>query len=241
MVELENGKLCSYKGNYRSYLKQKKEAQTLREESLKKLENKEKHLKSFVERFGAKASKAKQAQARVKQLEKLEEEKKQFEDHDKSHKKPFFKDFDLKKTSRLIFELENLSVGYPGKSLKTFKLNVERGQRLAILGANGLGKTTLLKTLAGQLDSLSGSFKLCTKAEIAYFTQDQRDSLNPNHSVLEEILNIISNKTGDGGFGYDPYFIPSNSKRTFAEMGFKEKLTLSHRFEAFKILSTTQK
>ena len=52
---------------------------------------------------------------------------------------------------------------------------------------------------------------------------------------------IISNKTGDGGFGYDPYFIPSNSKRTFAEMGFREKLTLSHRFEAFKILSTTQK
>ena len=52
---------------------------------------------------------------------------------------------------------------------------------------------------------------------------------------------IISNKTGDGGFGYDPYFIPSNSKRTFAEMSLKEKLTLSHRFEAFKILSTTQK
>ena len=52
---------------------------------------------------------------------------------------------------------------------------------------------------------------------------------------------IISNKTGNGGFGYDPYFIPSNSKRTFAEMSFKEKLILSHRFEAFKILSTTQK
>ena len=52
---------------------------------------------------------------------------------------------------------------------------------------------------------------------------------------------IVSNKTGGTGFGYDPYFIPSNSKRTFAEMGFKEKLTLSHRFEAFKILSTTQK
>ena len=52
---------------------------------------------------------------------------------------------------------------------------------------------------------------------------------------------IISNKTGNGGFGYDPYFIPSNSKRTFAEMSLKEKLTLSHRFEAFKILSTTQK
>ena len=48
-------------------------------------------------------------------------------------------------------------------------------------------------------------------------------------------------KQGDGGFGYDPYFIPSNSKKTFAEMGLKEKLTLSHRFEAFKILSTTQK
>ena len=109
-----------------------------------------------------------------------------------SLKKALFKDFELKKTSRLIFELENLSVGYPGKILKTFKLNVERGQRLAILGANGLGKTTLLKTLAGQLDSLSGSFKLCTKAEIAYFTQDQRDSLNPNHSVLEEILNKTS-------------------------------------------------
>ena len=52
---------------------------------------------------------------------------------------------------------------------------------------------------------------------------------------------IISNKTGNDGFGYDPYFIPSNSKKTFAEMGLKEKLTLSHRFEAFKILSTTQK
>ena len=52
---------------------------------------------------------------------------------------------------------------------------------------------------------------------------------------------IISNKTGNGGFGYDPYFIPSNSKRTFAGMGLKEKLILSHRFEAFRILSTTQK
>ena len=52
---------------------------------------------------------------------------------------------------------------------------------------------------------------------------------------------IISQKTGNEGFGYDPYFIPSNSKKTFGEMGLKEKLTLSHRFEAFKILSTTQK
>ena len=52
---------------------------------------------------------------------------------------------------------------------------------------------------------------------------------------------IISQKTGNEGFGYDPYFIPSNSKKTFAEMGLKEKMTLSHRFEAFKILSTTQK
>ena len=52
---------------------------------------------------------------------------------------------------------------------------------------------------------------------------------------------IIQYKTGNDGFGYDPFFIPSNSKKTFAEMGLKEKLTLSHRFEAFKILSTTQK
>ena len=52
---------------------------------------------------------------------------------------------------------------------------------------------------------------------------------------------IISHKTGDEGFGYDPYFIPSNTKKTFAEMGLKEKMILSHRFEAFKILSTTQK
>ena len=52
---------------------------------------------------------------------------------------------------------------------------------------------------------------------------------------------IIPNKTGNGGFGYDPFFIPINSKKTFAEMGLKEKMTLSHRFQAFKILSTTQK
>ena len=63
-----------------------------------------------------------------------------------------------------------------------------------------------------------------------------------NQAVIGKVGGfIISNKTGDGGFGYDPYFIPSNSKRTFAEMSLKEKLTLSHRFEAFKILSTTQK
>ena len=63
-----------------------------------------------------------------------------------------------------------------------------------------------------------------------------------NQAVIGKVGGfIISNKTGDGGFGYDPYFIPSNSKKTFAEMSLKEKLTLSHRFEAFKILSTTQK
>ena len=63
-----------------------------------------------------------------------------------------------------------------------------------------------------------------------------------NQAVIGKVGGfIISNKTGNGGFGYDPYFIPSNSKRTFAEMSLKEKLTLSHRFEAFKILSTTQK
>ena len=62
-----------------------------------------------------------------------------------------------------------------------------------------------------------------------------------NQAVIGKVDGfIISNKTGDGGFGYDPYFIPSNSKKTFAEMSLKEKLTLSHRFEAFKILSTTQ-
>ena len=65
---------------------------------------------------------------------------------------------------------------------------------------------------------------------------------NVNQAVTGKVGGfIISNKTGNGGFGYDPYFIPSNSKMTFAEMGFKEKLILSHRFKAFKILSTTQK
>ena len=63
-----------------------------------------------------------------------------------------------------------------------------------------------------------------------------------NQAVTGKVVGfIISNKKGNGGFGYDPYFIPSSSKKTFAEMGFKEKMILSHRFEAFKILSTIQK
>ena len=147
VVELASGSLKAYPGNYEQFIRISTEHKILQEKTFKKMNEKQKHLQGFVDRFSAKASKAKQAQSKLKQVEKIAAQKNSLAPLEVKSKKVLWKNDEIIKSGRVVFELKNIEIGYPNKPLKELELLIERGQKVAIVGGNGLGKTTLLKTL----------------------------------------------------------------------------------------------
>ncbi|MBT3704336.1 ABC-F family ATP-binding cassette domain-containing protein [Candidatus Peregrinibacteria bacterium] len=185
-VEIEHGKITLYPRSIEEYLVYKEE-QLSRIEGLNiKTEQKKKHLQSFVDRFGAKASKASQAQSKMKQIEKL----KTIEvNHPLSTTTIVIPPAEDKKG--IALKTENLEIGYSDKSIaQEINLEIERGQKIAVLGDNGQGKTTLLKTLAGEIDKLSGNYKWGHNIKIAYYAQHIPATLNSNETVKAYLKRI---------------------------------------------------
>jgi ATPase subunit of ABC transporter with duplicated ATPase domains len=169
MADLDYGELRLYPGNYDDYMTASTQAreQLLAENAKKSKQIAE--LQTFVSRFSANASKAKQATSRKRQIEKIE----LAEVKPSSRVSPFIRFDQDKKLHRQAMEIENLSKGFGATPLfSKFKLLIEVGQRVAIIGPNGAGKTTLLRTLAGELTPDSGRVKLSDSANIGYFAQD---------------------------------------------------------------------
>ncbi len=169
MADLDYGEIRLYPGNYDAYMTASTQ---IREQMLNNNERKKAQiaeLKTFVSRFSANASKAKQATSRAKQIDKiiLEDVK------PSSRVSPFIRFDQDKKLYRLALELEGLSKGFVGKPLlKNLNLVIEVGERVAVIGQNGIGKTTLLRTLVGETAPDSGKLKWSENSTIGYFAQD---------------------------------------------------------------------
>lgn len=206
ILSLEHKQLTLYKGNYSQFEKIRAEQLSLQQALFEKQQKKKADLMQFVERFRAKASKAKQAQSRLKAIDKLSTIAKAHIDT------PF--SFGFANGERVygpLLSLENLSAGYQVDKpiLKKVNLRIEPGARIALLGPNGAGKSTLIKCIAGELPPLTGErLTPSPKLRIGYFAQHQLEQLNPKLSALEHLVeldNCISEQQARdflGGFDF---------------------------------------
>ncbi|ATQ66600.1 MULTISPECIES: ABC-F family ATP-binding cassette domain-containing protein [Methylosinus] len=188
ILHLERGKLTLYKGNYSSFEKQRLEAQALAAKAGKKQEERRRELQAFVDRFRAKATKARQAQSRLKMLSRLEPVTAVVDDevlpiHLPSPEKPL---------SPPIIALDKVSVGYGERIvLSRLSLSLSNDDRIGLLGSNGNGKSTFAKLLAGRLEAKGGQMVRAPKLEAGFFAQHQIDDLNDNdtpYSVFAALM-----------------------------------------------------
>ncbi|MBA4206265.1 MAG: glycosyl transferase family 1 [Polymorphum sp.] len=188
IVHLDRGKLTFYRGGYDSFDRQRRETMMLQQKAKEKQDAQRKHMQAFVDRFRAKATKARQAQSRLKMLEKMEPIAALTEE---SGRPIHFPD-PQGRLSPPILKLENVSVGYDGKPvLSRLTLNIDTDDRIALLGSNGNGKSTFAKLISGRLAALSGEVTSATKLKIAFFAQHQLDELHPNESAVQHVRMLM--------------------------------------------------
>jgi ATPase subunit of ABC transporter with duplicated ATPase domains len=182
MADLDYGELRLYPGNYDEYMTA---ATQVREQLLSDNAKKTKQiaeLQTFVSRFSANASKAKQATSRARQIEKIE----LTEVKPSSRVSPYIRFDQDKKLHRQALEVENLSKSYGAAPLfSKLKMLVEVGERVAVIGPNGIGKSTLLRTLVGELKPDSGRIKMSESANIGYFAQDHAADFATDMNLFE--------------------------------------------------------
>ncbi|MEP1443428.1 MAG: ATP-binding cassette domain-containing protein, partial [Hyphomicrobiales bacterium] len=196
IIHLDQTKLTVYKGNYEIFDKQRRERQALQLKLKSKQDDQRRHMEAFVERFRAKATKAKQAQSRLKALQKMEPISAMVDDHIQ----PFNFPNPKKRLSPPMIHIEEGKVGYVENQHILTKVNVSLGpdDRIGLLGANGNGKSTMAKLLSGRLDLQEGHMKRTHKMEIAYFAQHQLDELRPKESAYEHIKKMMDDAVPDG-------------------------------------------
>jgi ATP-binding cassette subfamily F protein 3 len=189
IMHLDNKALKLYSGTYDSFSRQVLEQRTLLISHAKKQDLRRAHLQSFVDRFRAKATKAKQAQSRLKMLEKM-----QPITLPDDAAKIAFKFPEPEELAPPIIRIENGAVGYNGTPvLRNLDLRIDQDDRIALLGRNGEGKSTLAKFLSGRLLKISGTFVKSSKLRVGFFAQHQVDELEINQTPLEHIKTIRPN------------------------------------------------
>ncbi|WP_104069452.1 ABC-F family ATP-binding cassette domain-containing protein [Albidovulum inexpectatum] len=183
ILHLENCKLTLYSGNYDTFARTRAEQRAVAEAEARKQAQQRVHLQSFVDRFRYKASKARQAQARLKMLEKMEP----IATPEAAHRVAFTFP-EPEQLSAPIIALEGVSVGYDGKPvLRNLSLRIDQDDRIALLGRNGEGKSTLSKLLAGRLEPMAGRITRSPKLRIGYFAQHQVDELRLEETPLDHV------------------------------------------------------
>ncbi|MCA1432663.1 ABC-F family ATP-binding cassette domain-containing protein [Bradyrhizobium sp. BRP20] len=189
ILHLERGKLTLYKGSYSSFEEQRAARELLDAKAVKRQEAERARLQFFVDRFKAKASKARQAQSRVKMLERLKPITALVTEDVREISFPAPE----KILSPPIIAVDNASVGYDPASpvLGRVTLRIDNDDRIALLGANGNGKSTLVKLLAGRLAPFSGKVTRADKLSIAYFAQHQLDELNEDASAYDHVRKLM--------------------------------------------------
>ncbi|WP_282601761.1 ABC-F family ATP-binding cassette domain-containing protein [Paracoccus sp. PARArs4] len=186
ILHLEAKKLTLYTGGYDSFTRMRAEKRALLAAEAKKQADRRAHLQSFVDRFGATASKARQAQARVKMLAKMEPIT--APEEAKFHRFTFPQPEGL---SPPIVAMEGVSVGYGDRAvLRKLNLRIDQDDRIALLGRNGQGKSTLSKLLAERLGTMAGHITRSTKLRVGYFAQHQVDELHLDETPLDHIRSL---------------------------------------------------
>src|SRR5579859_7322668 len=182
-VEIWNKRLTIYQGNFTKYLSQKDERRTLLMAAWRNQRDQIEHLEAFINRFRYKASKAKQVQSRIKELEKIERIEIPNEEpviHFKFPQPP--------PSGSMVVEAEGLGKSYGEKPvLKNVRFTIERGDRVALVGVNGAGKSTLIKLMTGVEFPTSGSVRLGHNVVSEYFAQDQYKVLDGDIRMLDDI------------------------------------------------------
>jgi ATP-binding cassette subfamily F protein 3 len=207
ILHLERGKLTLYSGGYDDFEEARRAKQRLELKLMKKQDEERRRIQAFIDRFKAKASKAKQAQSRVKALAKMQPIAAQVEDR----VAPFALPSPEKKLASPLLRLEDAAVGYdPAHPILThINLRIDQDDRIALLGANGNGKSTFAKLLAAKLQPLSGSVFGMGRVSVGYFAQHQLDELNPLSTPYDYMLKLMPDATeaqrrtrlGTFGFG----------------------------------------
>ncbi len=183
IVEIWNQKVHFYTGNYEKYLKEKTERRTQIEAAYQNQKDRIEQLEVFINRFRYTATKAKQVQSRIKELEKIERI-----EIPKEEKAIHFKFPQPKPSGRHVMEFHRVAKSYDSKQVfRDVTFMIERGDRVALVGVNGAGKSTLIKLLAGIEPVTAGEVKLGHNVEADYFAQDQYKALDPEARLLDDL------------------------------------------------------
>ena len=204
IVHIESKRLNLYKGNYSAFEKQRSERLALQQANFEKQQRQIRHIQAFITRFKAKASKAKQAQSRIKQLNSMELVASAQIDS------PFrFAFAENEKISNPLIVLRGVELGYQGRAvLSNVGLSLHPGDRIGLLGVNGAGKSTLIKGITGELEPVRGEMVTGINSRIGYFAQHQLEALDLQASALTHIQRLSSSATEQqirnflGGFNF---------------------------------------
>ncbi len=204
VLHIEQQKLTLYTGNYSDFERTRTERLALQQAMFEKQQKQIAHMQSFVDRFRYKATKAKQAQSRLKALERMETIAAAQAEN------PFhFEFFPCQHLKHQIIELENAIIGYDDHDVfSDLSFSVTAGARIGLLGRNGAGKSTLIKALSGELPLKSGERKTAKDLRLGYFAQHQLEQLQTNDTAIEHVMALNPKATEQevknflGGFGF---------------------------------------
>ncbi|KKC42183.1 ATP-binding cassette domain-containing protein, partial [Acinetobacter sp. V2] len=205
ILHIENQELTLYTGNYSTFETTRSERLAQQQQAFEKQEETRAHLQKFIDRFKAKATKARQAQSRIKQLERMQQLAPAHVDT------PFTFSFrEPTKMSSPLLTLDNASIGYGDKQIaEKIRLQITPTSRIGLLGMNGAGKSTLIKSLVGDLPLLAGERKASELLNIGYFAQHQMDALDGNATPMLQLARIADKKISEatlrsflGSFGF---------------------------------------
>ncbi len=204
VVHLHDAVADTYRGNYSAFERQRAELLCHQQAAFARQQAEIRHMQSFVDRFRAKASKARQVQSRLKALERMQTAAPVYAES------PYrFAFSDPEKMSNPLLSLDNVTVGYDGRPvLEGIRRTVLPGARIGVLGVNGAGKSTLLKCLVGMLEPMSGELVRGQHARIGYFAQHQLETLEAERSALAQLAELYPERKEQwcrdylGGWGF---------------------------------------
>ncbi len=190
IYEIDNQSIEVYHGNYDEYETEKLNRYDLLVKKYEKQQKQIAHLQSFVDRFRYKATKAKSAQDRIKKLNRIE--RIELPNRSSNHLNINFKT--KRPTNAFILEMNNLSIGYDKPLISDINMKMRGFEKIGIIGNNGTGKTTLIKTILGEIQPLSGEYQFLKEMKVGYFDQNL-SNFNPELTLIETIHGIYPQKT----------------------------------------------